>query len=85
MLISAKVIQIKSLFNNANKEFLPKISSQKTPPKKLFPKNFSQKNFLPKKSSQNNLTTNFQKIHKTFPKDPKKIPSKNLKKFQTSS
>jgi hypothetical protein len=67
------------------KKLLPKNFSQKNPPKKFLPKNFSQKNFLPKKSSQNNLTTNFQKIHKTFPKDPKKIPSKNLKKFQTSS
>ena len=65
-------------FNNINKEFLPKSSSQKAPPKKILlkkflPKHFYQKNppekFLPKNFSQKSLkkfSQQIQKISKQF-------------------
>ena len=65
-----------NIFNNVNKEFLPKNPFQKVPPtKKISPPKNPLKIFLPNKSSQNSFKT--KKVPKNSPKKSKKF----LKKF----
>ena len=75
--------KVSLLYNNINKEFLPKKSSQK-----IFPKNPPKKNppkrILPKKSSQKIPLKKF--LQKESKKNPKNSPKKSLinpKHFQT--
>ena len=55
-------------FNNVNKKFLPKNSSQKNPPKKFLPKN-SPKKFLPKNSWQKKINKKSKKCPNNFSKN----------------
>ena len=80
-------------FNNVNKEFLPKNSSQKilpknfsrrNSPKEILPKNSSKK-IPPKKILPKILQKNSKKFQKNSPKKTQKIPSKNQKNIQTIS
>jgi len=77
----------KQVNSNVNKEFLPKNSSQKNPPKKILPKNplkKSSKKISPKKFLQKNPSENFPKnFQKKFPKKFQ-IFSKNSEKLPSN-
>ena len=60
----------KQVNSNVNKEFLPKNSYQRIPPKKILPKN-PPKKFLPRKFLQKILWKNSLKISKQFKKKQK--------------
>jgi hypothetical protein len=66
-------------FNNVNKEFLSKNSSQKNTSQKILTKKISQKNFPNKFLPKNSFQKFLPKIPKKIPKILNKLPKKSIK------